>query len=150
MIRDAQLLLERCLPRNSVKVHKANDAEMFVLSAYSRHLACLFPQHGPGLKWKRRIELERWQDDLLREAPLAFLRGCINSDGCVFINRTGKYEYLSYGFSNVSKDIAFLFTRACELAGIRNRRNCFRGTWQVRINRRESVAILLEHVPAKA
>ena len=30
-----------------------------------------------------------------RSAPWAFVRGCIRSDGCSFINRTGRYAYLS-------------------------------------------------------
>lgn len=37
------------------------------------------------------IKLEEWQHELLTTAPWAFLRGCIRSDGCVFINRTGRY-----------------------------------------------------------
>jgi hypothetical protein len=51
----------------------------------------------------------------------------------------------------MSSDIAGLFTWACELVGIddyrvnRNRR----GVWDVRINRRDSVALMLKHVGRK-
>ena len=58
--------------------------------------------------------LETWQR-LVGAAPWAFLRGCIRSDGCVFVNRTGRYEYLSYGFTNYSSDILDLFERPASL-----------------------------------
>lgn len=126
---------------------------MCTSSANSRHLACLFPQHGPGPKHKRRIVLEAWQLDLIKQAPWAFLRGCIRSDGCAFINRTGPYEYLSYDFSGMSKDIVDLFAFACERAEIADYHltgPSKRGLWDVRINRRGSVALMLEHVGLKA
>ena len=75
---------------------------MVVLWAYSSHLTCLFPQHGAGKKHERPIALEPWQQELVAAAPWAFLRGCIRSDGSVFVNRTGRYEYLSYDFCNLS------------------------------------------------
>ena len=78
---------------------------------------CLFPQHGPGKKHHRRIVLEAWQQTIVESAPWAFLRGCIRSDGCVFINRTGRYEYLSYGFANHSSDILDLFESICLAQG---------------------------------
>ena len=48
----------------------------------------------------------------------AFLRGCIRSDGCVFINRTGRYEYESYDFANLSAAPARLFAATCALVGV--------------------------------
>ena len=70
---------------------------------YHRHWTCLFPQHGPGKKHDRAIELEPWQRALVAEARSLLLRGLIRSDGCVFINRTGRYEYESYDFANLSR-----------------------------------------------
>jgi hypothetical protein len=32
-------------------------------------LACPFPQHGPGKKHKRRIELEPWQRIIVSQHP---------------------------------------------------------------------------------
>jgi hypothetical protein len=85
------------------------------------------------------------------------LRGCIRSDGCVFINRTDvhrpkPYEYLSYNFSNKSTDITELFLLACDLVGVDRRANFNprRELWQVRINRRESVAKMLANVGRKS
>ena len=85
----------------------------------------------------------------MKLAPWAFLRGCIRSDGCAFINRTGPYEYLSYEFSNYSKDIVDLFVSTCDQVGVATRVNRFRRRWSVRINQRASVALMLEHVGKK-
>lgn len=48
---------------------------MVILAVHHGHLACLLPQHGPGKKHERRLELESWQEALLAAAPFAFLRG---------------------------------------------------------------------------
>jgi len=83
--------------------------------------------------------------------PWAFIRSCIWTDGCSFINRTGPYEYLSYDFTNYSKDIIDLFTGACELAGITDYRvTSYRRAWKVRINRRGSIAQMVSHVGVKS
>jgi hypothetical protein len=73
------------------------------------------------------------------------LRGCIRSDGSAFINRTGRYEYLSYAFTNVSDDIRNMFVAACLFVDLDVRP----GRRHVRINRRASVAKMLEHVGLK-
>jgi hypothetical protein len=116
---------------------------------------CLFPQHGRGKKHERPILLESWQRRILHSAPWSFLRGCIRTDGCAFINRTDihrpkPYEYLSYEFSNMSKDIVDLFVEACDRGGVFTRvTSNSSGRWSVRINRRESVAMMLEHIGMK-
>ena len=74
----------------------------------------MFPQHGHGLKHQRRIALEDWQQRCVDETPWAFLRGLVHSDGCFFINRTGRYAYLSVDFCNRSADVRRLFTEACD------------------------------------
>ena len=124
----------------------AEEGRMVVLYAYSSHLTCLFPQHGAGKKHERRIALEPWQLELVAAAPWSFLRGCICSDGCVFINRTGRYEYLSYDFKNLSTDILDLFVGVFQSVGLSPRRY----TRHVRLNRRADVALLVEHVGFKA
>lgn len=121
------------------------------VSVYSTHLVCLFPQHGPGPKHRRQIALEHWQREILDVAPWAFVRGCIRSDGSAFVNRTGPYEYLSYDFGNRSEDIVRLFMEECERLGLKPRANMdSRGLWHVRINRRESVARMVEQVGIKS
>ena len=63
----------------------------------------------------------------------------------MFVNRTGRYEYLSYHFHNLSVGILDLFTQTCLALGLRPRRyeTC------VRLNRREDVARLVERVGLK-
>jgi hypothetical protein len=116
----------------------------------------VFPQHGPGPKHERAIVLEDWQAEIVDEYPWAFLRGLIHSDGCRTTNtfktklpsgRVGEYSYTRYFFSNVSADIRGLFCAACDRVGVRwtqsNRRN-------ISVSHRASVALLDEHVGAKA
>ena len=69
----------------------------------------------------------------------------MQSDGCRFLNRTGRYAYPSYDFTQVSDDIRRIFIRACDLAGVEYR---FSGR-SVRFYRRASVALLEEHVGPK-
>lgn len=40
-----------------------------------KHWPCLFPQHGPGLKHLRKIELEDWQREIVAKYPERLLRG---------------------------------------------------------------------------
>jgi hypothetical protein len=149
IIRDTKGLLERSLPNNPVGLVEAEGGTMVYVSAYSSHLACLFPQHAEGKKHDRRILLEAWQLRLVQQAPWGLLRGFIRSDGCVFVNRTGPYEYLSYEFSNKSTDIINLFTMACRAVGVYYRATWWQRIWRVRINRRASVARMLAQVGTK-
>jgi hypothetical protein len=153
IIRDTRQILERCFPLNANDAVLAHGGTCTHLSLYCSHLPCLFPQHGPGLKHKASDRARALAIDQIEEAPWAFLRGCIRSDGCAFVNRTGIYEYLSYDFTNMSKDIVDLFRLACGLVGISDYRvSCgdSRGRWHVRINRRRSVARMHEHVGLKS
>jgi hypothetical protein len=146
IVSEADALLRRCFPQNPVGRVLFHDGAEVVLHVYCAHLSCLFPQHGPGKKHHRRIALEEWQRAIVAAAPWAFIRGCIRSDGCVFINRTGRYEYLSYGFANYSSDILDLVESTCLAQGLRPRRY----ERAIRLNRREDVARLLEHVGVKS
>jgi len=146
IIEEARQLLCRCFARNAVGLSRSRKGSTSILSVYSRHLPCLFPQHGSGKKHERPIVLEGWQRECLEAAPMNFIRGCIRSDGCYFVNRTGPYSYPSYTFENHSADIRRLFEEARDLAGIRYRRS----RTSLRIYRRESVAVLLRAVGPKA
>ena len=146
IVAETDALLRRCFPENPIGRVSFHDGAEVVLHVYCGHLSCLFPQHGPGRKHDRRIVLEAWQRRIVDAAPWAFLRGCIRSDGCVFINRTGRYEYLSYGFANHSSDILDLFESCCLAQGLRPRRYA----QSIRLNRREDVGRMLEHVGVKS
>ncbi len=146
ILKEATDLLRRGFPESSVGSTEADEGASVMLSVYSSHLTCLFPQHGPGKKHERSIVLERWQKGKVEAAPWAFIRGCIYSDGCSFVNVTGPYRYLAYEFRNYSSDIRGLFAEACDRVGVQYRAN---GT-RVRINRRASVALMRDQVGIKA
>ena len=154
IIADTRALVQRCFPENRVDVVSLKGCVN--VSMYSRHLPCLLPQHGPGKKHERPIVLEPWQEAIVEGAPWPFIRACIRTDGCAFINRTDIHRpvphgYLSYEFSNMSHDIAQLFVQACDRVGVRTRLNRDgRGRCSVRINRRESVALMIDNVGLKS
>jgi hypothetical protein len=123
----------------------ADNGSTCVLVVYSGHMSCLFPQHGTGKKHARRIVLEPWQQRLVDTAPWSLLRGLIQTDGCVFVNRTGPSEYPSYDFCNRSADILDLFATTCATLGVEFRRYSKR----IRIYRRPSVKLMRAHVGIK-
>jgi Homeodomain-like domain len=121
-----------------------------IVRCYWNAWPLLFPQHGPGRKHERLIELEDWQRTMTQAFPREFIRGLINSDGCRSTNpvRHGErlYAYPRYYFSNVSEDIKRLFCEHLDLLGIAWRRV---GDKNISIARREAVAALDEFVGPK-
>ncbi|HSV37444.1 MAG TPA: hypothetical protein VLI04_01675 [Nocardioidaceae bacterium] len=92
-----------------------------------KHWPCLFPQHGPGRKHERSLELTEWQRQIIQEHPAAFLRGLFHSDGCRITNwttrvvdgETRRYEYGRWMFTNHSTDIMAWCQEALDLVGVR-------------------------------
>ncbi len=122
-----------------------------LIESFWKQWPLLFPQHGPGRKHTRRIELAAWQQQIVDAEPGPFLRGLIHSDGWRGVNRVHvkdkDYEYPRYQFSNRSDDIRRLFTDTCDRLGIRWR------PWtryHVSVAQRASVAILDEYVGRKS
>lgn len=145
IVAETEDLLVRMFPANRCGRVQRDRGATQIVSVDHSHLPCLFPQHGPGRKHERAIRLEPWQQAIVDEAPWAFLRGCVRSDGCVFVNRTGRYSYLSYDFANRSADILDLFEETCAAVGV----DCRRYPRHIRVYRRASVAALVEHVGLK-
>lgn len=139
IIQSARRAMDVVRPESRASVIRVSGAQMVVIQSYSKHWPCLFPQHGPGRKHERPIRLTHWQQSLLEHHPEAFLRGLIHSDGCRFVNRVKHYQYPTYGFSNMSRDIIDSFTGACDQLGITWRRQSFKSIW---ISRREAVATM--------
>lgn len=128
------------------------------VKVYSQHLWCLFPQHGPGRKHERPIELEPWQREIVDEYPWAFVRGLIHSDGSRVTNWTTRviggqrkrYEYPRYFFTNTSGDIIRLFTGTLDALGVEWKHlNQRRAAQTVSVARRASVALMDRHVGPK-
>jgi hypothetical protein len=147
----ALTLLPRRVGRNPHRVHRC----VRVIASSPRWTEA-FPQHGPGRKHDRKIELAGWQRDIVDEFPREFLRGLLHSDGCRTVNRfktrlpsgrLAEYAYPRWFFSNRSADIRGLFCEYCERVGIRwtqsNPRN-------ISISHRKSVALLDAFVGGKS
>jgi len=137
------------MPANVVRVERKHQgANCVQISSCSKSWPCLFPQHGPGRKHDRKIELTAWQWAYVWQEPGMFLRGLIHSDGCRVTNKVwgGKYEYPRYFFTNHSLDIQQLFKDACDLIGVEYKNNNW---YDISVARRQSVALLDEIVGPK-
>jgi hypothetical protein len=125
-----------------------------MVKSASKHWPCLFPQHGPGRKHTRKIELAQWQDVIVGKYPGEFARGLFHSDGWRGVNRvrgrlaTGDrwYEYPRYLFENHSKDILRLCGEILDQLGVAWR---FSRPTTISVARREAVARLDEFVGPK-
>ena len=143
--------LKALFPHNRVSLYRPDAVKRLVVaSVYSNQLLCLFPQHGPGRKHGRRIELVPWQSQLVAGQTEDFLRGLIHSDGCRSLNTVSGsrvvYQYPRYTFSNRSDDIRRLFTDSCDRLGLEWRQM---NAWNISVARRASVARLDEFVGPK-
>lgn len=128
-------------------VHRTQAVGYTSVVSYWKHWPCLFPQHGPGAKHLRRIELTDWQQEIVASGIEPFLRGLFHSDGCRVANwatrpvggESRRYEYARYMFSNESADIMALCQWALDVLAIpwrMPRRNA------LSVARREGVARL--------
>ncbi|WP_019630667.1 helix-turn-helix domain-containing protein [Actinomadura atramentaria] len=152
LIEEAARALSEVMPGQAIGRRKSTGCTN--VGAYSKHWPCLFPQHGPGLKHTRKIELVPWQQEITDEFTGDFLRGLIHSDGYRGMNRVKRpvngedrwYEYPRYSFSNRSMDIQRMFTDALDRLGIAWRQM---NRWNVSVARREAVARLDEFVGPK-
>ncbi|WP_189455074.1 helix-turn-helix domain-containing protein [Streptomyces abikoensis] len=148
--------MEAVFPDNSVcRVRRIGCHNVKV---YSKHLWCMFPQHGPGKKHERRIELEAWQQSIVDTHPWEFLRGLIHSDGCRITNWTTRivggvpkrYEYPRYVFANKSDDIRQLYCDTLTQVGV-EWTVLARGSdpFNVSVARKDSVALMDAHIGPK-
>ena len=155
LIAEAIAALDTTLAPARTRAYNWGREKRTVLQICHPVMLAAFPQHGPGRKHNRKIELTEWQLELTRAHPAALVRGLIHSDGCRSINRfttklpsgrTKEYAYPRYFFSNLSSDIVAIFRDHCDLLGVRttmaNHRN-------VSISNKKSVAILDQVVGPK-
>ena len=66
-------------PDNKVRIQQHPGCTEVI--SCSRHWPCLFPQHGPGRKHLRKIELQPWQRVIVMENSGRLARGLFHSDG---------------------------------------------------------------------
>jgi hypothetical protein len=150
VIAECQAAMSLVVPSNRVSVRARRRERAVDVSAYSRHWRCLFPQHGPGRKHHRRIELADWQRAIADRFPHRFLRGLIHSDGYRGMNTIKHpkktYAYPRYQFCNHSADIRNLFCEYCDKLGIEWRQM---NRFNISVARAGSVARLDELVGPK-
>lgn len=122
LVFECRMRMPILCPDNSVGViPMSGEAKGVVVQAYSKHWPCLFPQHGPGTKHTRIIDLEDWQQSIVDAEPELLLRGLIHSDGCRIQNNRGRgsrWTGTRYMFWNLSPEIRTMFTDACAKLGI--------------------------------
>jgi hypothetical protein len=134
-------------PSADMKVGHVRNPGCIEICAHWKHWPCLFPQHGPGRKHDRRIQLHLWQESIVESHPDRLLRGLIHSDGYRGPNYVNGKGYLRYQFSNRSNDIRDIFCRACDVCGVRWRQM---NRWVISIARAPDVAKLDEIIGPKS
>jgi len=143
LMEQCELAMAAMLPGKVGRTQKEGCTEV---ASYSKHWPCLFPQHGPGRKDERRIELVPWQQEIVDADPRPLLRGLIHSDGCRVLNWVNGTPYPRYHFTNVSPDIREIFGRACDALGVEWRPH---NRYSLSVARRGSVALLDEFIGPK-
>lgn len=136
------------------KVFRVHAPGVVVVQSHWQHWICLFPQHGPGRKHERPIELEPWQRAIVAEHPAELLRGLFHSDGSRTNNwatravgsERRRYEYPRWEFRNASEEILALCCWALDLAQVRWTRS---GQRTISVATRESVRRLDELIGPK-
>jgi hypothetical protein len=150
----AKQTMSLVMPTSSVFCASPRGVGCTYVKSASKHWPCLFPQHGPGRKHERTIELEAWQQEIVDRHPGEFARGLFHSDGCRLTNRVRRplkdgdrwYEYPRYLFVNKSGDIHRLCGEALDRLGVAWR---FSKPTTISVARREAVARLDEFVGPK-
>ncbi|WP_199548127.1 helix-turn-helix domain-containing protein [Streptomyces sp. N35] len=156
LMDECERAMREVFPYNSVSQVQRKGCHEVKLA--SKHVRCLFPQHGPGKKHERKIALEPWQQEIVAAYPWEFIRGLIHSDGCRITNWTTRlvagakkrYEYPRYFFTNKSDDIRKLCTDALDHVGV-EWTTLARGhdPFNISIARKASVALMDQHVGPK-
>lgn len=96
---------------NKVNIIKSKKSNLVIFTVHSNELCKLFPQHGEGLKHKRKINLFNWQEKIT--VPEFLLKGLFHSDGCYCYHKGEKVKHYIYSFKNESKDIHEIFQKCC-------------------------------------
>jgi hypothetical protein len=128
------------------RIHTQTRTGCIEIGCCSNHWTEMFPQHGEGVKHKRAIILEDWQQEIVAEHRIEFVRGLYHSDGSRIEPIINGKVYERYQFTNVSEDIKRLFCDTVEKLGL----NWTRWGQNITIARRPDVAFLDEHIGPKS
>ena len=156
IVAECERAIERTVPGIRAFHYPARVSKAFRIQASWAGWPVAIPQHGPGRKHTRKIELVDWQLELTHRFPEWLLRGLVHSDGCRCINRfkttlpsgrVAEYEYPRYFFTNMSEDILGIFASHCDLLGIRWTRSNHKS---ISISNKRDVALLDTFIGPKA
>jgi LAGLIDADG-like domain len=98
--------LSKLFSKNKIGI--VNGIGCVSISVYNNSLPLIFPQHGFGRKHNRKIELTKYQLEIIDWNQL--LKGLFHSDGCYYKDRGKDY----FNFTNVSEDIVNIFKMCCD------------------------------------
>ena len=154
LLQQARQAMALAMPSSAVFCASKRSAACTYVKSVSKHWPCLFPQHGPGRKHERVIELEPWQEETVARYAGDFARGLFHSDGYRGINRVRRplkdgdrwYGYPRYLFVNSSADIHRLCGEALDRLGVAWR---FSKPTTISVARRDAVARLDQFVGPK-
>jgi hypothetical protein len=144
IISRQQRVLEFLFP-NPVNVCK-RECNCVDIKMYGSYLPTVFPQHGTGLKHKRKIKLEDWQLDICDKHPEFLFAGLVDTDGCRYIHTQKKYQWPTYQFTNMSEDIKDIFEKCCKLLGIKYSRTNHKNMYMRSAKNVQYIDNLLESV----
>jgi len=156
LVDECERAVKTVRPHNSV--FRVQRQGCVMVTAYSAHWLCLFPQHAAGRKHDRPIVLEPWQRETVEAHPWEFVRGLVHSDGCRVANsttrlsggRAKRYVYPRYFFTNRSADILRLYCDTLDRVGVEwKAARSGRSATNVSVARRASVALMDAHVGPK-
>jgi hypothetical protein len=149
--------VERCIravhPERAI--HRVNAPGVVVVQNAWRSWPELFPQHGPGRKHERSMQMAQWQRQMVEEQPAAFLRGLFHSDGCRARNWASRtvdgvskrYYYPRWQFTNESEDIKRWCGETLDALGIAWRQS---NRKTLSVSTREGVRLLDEQIGLKS
>ena len=154
LLVEARQALRGVMPTSSVFLRSRPGVACTYVQSLSKHWPCLFPQHGPGRKHERKIELEMWQRTIVSNFTAEFVRGLFHSDGCRTANQVRRrckdgdrwYEYPRYFFTNYSADILRLCGEGLDALGVDWRLS---KPTDISVSRRNAVARLDQFVGPK-
>lgn len=148
--------LKILFPENVCNIYNPKNSNCNQVKLYSRKIIDLFPQHGAGAKHARKLTILDWQMRIISEYPEQFIRGCIQSDGCIYQQiiknkKGGKTSYKRYNFVNKSEDIMDLFLSTLKLVGV-NKEKYWHESRQIFVAQnfpQESIKILEQIISCK-
>ncbi len=139
--------MEGVSPGKTAHVWQHKNERCAELSMYWNHWPCLFPQHGPGKKHDRPIELAPWQEELVSRYSEELVKGLIHSDGCRIVASDRGRPSVRYHFSNLSEDIKHIYCAALDRLGIPWTRPCSK---QIAVYRKAAAARMDEFIGPKS